>query len=424
MRLHASVLATALALAAAAACSNDKGTGPRPPTGPVTDLKVAANPTSIALTQDQTTTITATVQVAATSADVAGLAPSMRSTNTSVATVTTTSKTDATTGVITVTGTVKAVGGGSANIVVWAFDPNSLQVDSLLIPVTVTAKPVTSLTVTPTATTLSPTDTLTVIGLALAGTDTVFYNGSSKARPRTATFATSDTTVATVSSTGRITAVRLGTATITTTVSGVSATTTVTVIQRPVATVTVTPNPAEVRVGSTVQLTATLKGANGSTITGRPIAWASSDTTLATVDQTGKVTGVSAGGTKNGTVVITEKSAQAAGMVRPRPQAANSSAAIRNMKMITTLVEPISSRRLVQLTFFISLSVAMRKSTTFGRLTMRNVISAKAASTSMDAVMLPVRSCRKPTSGAAAALPRNPTKKRTEYILVRSSGEM
>src|SRR5918911_4623610 len=204
MRLHASVIAVALTVAAA--CSNDKGTGPRPPTGPVTDLKVAATPPSLTLIQDQTATITATVQVAATSADVAGLAPSMRSTNTSVATVTTTSATNAATGVVTVTGTVKAVGGGTANIVVWSFDPNFMQVDSVVIPVTVTAKPVTSLTVNPTATTLSPTDTLTVIALALAGSDTVFYNGSSKTRPRTATFASSDTNIVKVSSTGRITA--------------------------------------------------------------------------------------------------------------------------------------------------------------------------------------------------------------------------
>src|SRR2546429_5802392 len=42
--------------------------------------------------------------------------------------------------------------------------------------------------------------------------------------------------------------------------------------------------------------------------------------------------------------------------------------AIRNMKEMTTLVEPTISLRLVQFTFFISLSVAMKKSTTFGLL--------------------------------------------------------
>ena len=45
---------------------------------------------------------------------------------------------------------------------------------------------------------------------------------------------------------------------------------------------------------------------------------------------------------------------------------ADLTADLSNMKITTTLVEPISSRRLVQLTFFISLSVAMRKSTFVG----------------------------------------------------------
>ena len=37
-----------------------------------------------------------------------------------------------------------------------------------------------------------------------------------------------------------------------------------------------------------------------------------------------------------------------------------------NMKTMTTLVEPINSLLVVQFTFFISLSVAMRKSTFVG----------------------------------------------------------
>src|SRR3954452_9802212 len=56
----------------------------------------------------------------------------------------------------------------------------------------------------------------------------------------------------------------------------------------------------------------------------------------------------------------------------------NRNAAIRNMKTITTLVEPISSLRLVQLTFFISLSVAMRKSTLAGLLVIRQTSAANS----------------------------------------------
>ena len=64
----------------------------------------------------------------------------------------------------------------------------------------------------------------------------------------------------------------------------------------PVASVTVAPNPASVVVGGTVPLTATTKDASGNVLTGRVITWASSNTALATVNGSGVVTGVAAGG--------------------------------------------------------------------------------------------------------------------------------
>jgi len=87
----------------------------------------------------------------------------------------------------------------------------------------------------------------------------------------------------------------------------------VTVTLRPVATVTVTPADTTVRVGNTVQLTATLRAANNSTVTGRPVAWASSDTTIARVSGTGLVTGVAA---SNQFVTITATSEGRSGAAR------------------------------------------------------------------------------------------------------------
>ncbi len=68
-----------------------------------------------------------------------------------------------------------------------------------------------------------------------------------------------------------------------------------------IATATVAPNPASVAVGSSITLHATLLNASGSTITSwTKVHWSSSDTTIASVTQSGAVTGL-----KNGVVTIT-----------------------------------------------------------------------------------------------------------------------
>src|SRR5213079_2429751 len=108
---------------------------------------------------------------------------------------------------------------------------------------------------------------------------------------RTVTWASSNTTVATVSASGLVTGKVAGTATITATSEGQSGTSAITVVHVPVASVTVAPATANVNEGKTVQLTATLKDANGNVLTGRTVTWSSSSTTVATVNTTGLVTG-------------------------------------------------------------------------------------------------------------------------------------
>ena len=83
---------------------------------------------------------------------------------------------------------------------------------------------------------------------------------------------------------------------------GKADTSTLTIVRRPVETVTVTPDPASVAVGDTIQLTATLSAANGTEVTGRTVSWSSSNPLLATVDQTGKVAGIAP--TPPGTTVV------------------------------------------------------------------------------------------------------------------------
>ncbi|HEX9217107.1 MAG TPA: Ig-like domain-containing protein [Gemmatimonadales bacterium] len=62
-----------------------------------------------------------------------------------------------------------------------------------------------------------------------------------------------------------------------------------------VAGVTISPSPTSVSVSQTVQLTATTRDAGGNVLTGRAVTWGSSDGTLATVNGSGLVTGVSTG---------------------------------------------------------------------------------------------------------------------------------
>jgi uncharacterized protein YjdB len=80
----------------------------------------------------------------------------------------------------------------------------------------------------------------------------------------------------------------------------------------PVASVSVTPASAEIQVGKTVQLTATPKDSAGAPINNAPVIWSTGNTLVALVDQTGLVTGVTAGsavitatsGTESGTASI------------------------------------------------------------------------------------------------------------------------
>jgi uncharacterized protein YjdB len=113
---------------------------------------------------------------------------------------------------------------------------------------------------------------------------------------RVITWSSGNTAVATVSSSGLVTAVAGGSATIMATSEGKSGTAAISVTSVPVASVTVSPPSASVPQGQTVQLTATPKDATGTPLTGRVVTWSSGNTAVATVSSSGLVTGVGAGG--------------------------------------------------------------------------------------------------------------------------------
>ena len=107
---------------------------------------------------------------------------------------------------------------------------------------------------------------------------------------RTVTWTSSNDAVATVDANGVVTGQSAGTATITATADGVQGSATVTV-NDPVFTVDVTPATPAINVGETVQLTATPRGIKGNAITGKTPTWATLNEPIASVSQSGLVTG-------------------------------------------------------------------------------------------------------------------------------------
>ncbi len=147
-------------------------------------------------------------------------------------------------------------------------------------------------TLSPTAVLLVPTDTQQFSATA------VNVGGSQSDITSKATWTSSAPAVATVSSAGLVTAAsQLSTTTITAASGSVKGTALVMVVASPLpANLSVTSNASagNVPVGSTAQLNALI----GSTNVNQVVTWSSSNTSAATVNNSGVVTGVSASSTQ------------------------------------------------------------------------------------------------------------------------------
>ena len=158
-------------------------------------------------------------------------------------------------------------------------------------PTPITLNAVTLSPNTPPALAAGTTQQLTVNG--------TFSDGSTAPVSSGQTFVSSNPAVATVSSSGLVTAVSVGSAVITVTDAGKTASITVTVSAAPATLTSITLAPVTstaLNVGSTRQLTATggySDGGSAALTTG--VMWTSGTPSIATVSSTGLVTGVSAG---------------------------------------------------------------------------------------------------------------------------------
>src|SRR5436190_816846 len=188
---------------------------------------------------------------------------------------------DTTVARVSPSGLMTGVGQGSATITATSEGKSSTAA------ITVTTVPVASVTVSPSSGSLQ-------VGQTVQLTATPKDSTGSTLAGRTVTWTSGNTGVATVSSGGLVTGGVAGAATITAISEGKTGSAAVTVAPVPVASVTISPT-ASIRVGQTVQLTATLKDSTGSTLTGRTVTWGSGDTSVAIVSSSGLVSGAAQG---------------------------------------------------------------------------------------------------------------------------------
>jgi uncharacterized protein YjdB len=167
--------------------------------------------------------------------------------------------------------------------------------------VTVASAPVTSVAVSPSSATL-------VVGQTLELEAQPRDAGGHALIGRAVTWSSNQPNIVTVASSGIVAAVSPGTATVTASSEGRSGTATITVNAPTVNRVEVTPATAVISVGSSFRLSATVFDSRGNVIPGAKVAWSSSDTRIAIVDNNGRVTAV-----RPGSVVVTATSGDKAG---------------------------------------------------------------------------------------------------------------
>ncbi len=124
---------------------------------------------------------------------------------------------------------------------------------------------------------------------------TAFDRDNNTIRGRRINYSTSNTAVATVTEEGLVIGVSPGQAVISAESQGKRAETTATVIPEAPNNILVSPNPVTLRRNNVRQFTATPRNSSGTPIAGLEITWQSSNSSIASVSQTGEVTAVGTG---------------------------------------------------------------------------------------------------------------------------------
>lgn len=183
---------------------------------------------------------------------------------------------------VSTSGVVQAAGTGTATITATVAGVSGSAT------ITVTPVPVASVVVSPATTSLILSSTIQLAVTTRAANGTALTG-------RAVTWATDAPTIATVSTSGVVTTLNIGVATISATSEGRRGTTRVTVLPVPVRSVSILPATVALVVGLTDRLTAVPRDSAGTALPGRAVAWVSDQPTIAAVDATGLVTAIGPG---------------------------------------------------------------------------------------------------------------------------------
>ena len=245
-------------------------TGGSAPVTPTVN-SVTVSPTSATLDPNNTQQLTANVDATPASAD---KSVTWASNNPSVATV-------------SESGLVTAVAQGTATITATSNLDNTksgtcnITVNAPAAPIPVTA--------------IALNKSTAIIGIGDSETLTINYTPADANTGKAVNWTSSNTSIATVDNSGKVTGVAVGTATITatsTTDASITASCAVTVQAVAVTGVSINPTSANLQIGGSTDLTYTILPANA---TDKSVSWSSSNTAVATVNNNGHVTAVAAG---------------------------------------------------------------------------------------------------------------------------------
>ncbi len=143
--------------------------------------------------------------------------------------------------------------------------------------------------------TISPSTFTVPVNGAVSVAGTAFDCKGNSIRDKTINFTSNNTAVATVTTSGQVIGVSVGQTTVSAVSNDKSGTAQVTVTPEIATTVTVSPATTTLRITNQKQLTASAKNAAGTVISGRTYRWSSSNSSIASVDQSGNVIALTPG---------------------------------------------------------------------------------------------------------------------------------